>query len=59
MSRKKILDAVKKWGDEMLIDGYIYDVLTDGSFYAEDWLNKLEDADNEKELWTLVQNLFK
>lgn len=58
MERKKILDAIKRWGDEMMIDPYIYDVLTDGSSYAKTWMNQLEDSENERELWDAVQTIF-
>lgn len=59
MTRKQILNKVREL-DNCGVFPYLYDVLTDGSVYSENWLNQLEDANisNEQELVGELETMF-
>lgn len=54
MTREKILKNIKDWGNSHVIDPYIYDILTDGSSYAENFMQQLTPAVDENDLLQLV-----
>ena len=59
MVREKVLKNIKELGDNHIIDPYIYDVLTDGSSYAETFMQQLQPAEDEQDLLQLIKVVFK
>lgn len=54
MTREKILQNIEDWGNNHIINPYIYDILTDGSEYAENFMQQLQSATDENDLLQLV-----
>lgn len=54
MTREKILQNIEDWGNNNIINPYIYDILTDGSEYAENFMQQLQSATDENDLLQLV-----
>lgn len=54
MTREKILQNIKNWSNSHVINPYIYDILTDGSEYAERFMQQLTPALDENDLLQLV-----
>lgn len=55
MTREKILHHVMEWGNSGEINPYIYDALTDGSSYAEGFMQQLQPAVDADDLLQLVK----
>lgn len=55
MTSEKILHHIKEWGNSGIINPYIYDILTDGSSYAEGFMQQLKPAVDEDDLLQLVR----
>lgn len=59
MDRKYILNKIKEWSEDYIIDPYAYDAITYNMEYAEShWLNEWEDAETDDELLSMVQTSF-
>ena len=59
MNRKHILEKIKEWGENYLIDPYAYDAISYDMDYAEKhWLGEWETAENDAELLEMVQSVF-
>lgn len=58
MKKAIIIETAKRLAKNYLIDPYIPDVLSDGSTYAEEFLDKLSVAENEDGLLKKIQEVM-
>lgn len=54
MKKAEIIEKAKNLAEHGLINPYILDVLSDGSTYANEFLEKLAVAENENHLERLI-----
>ena len=58
MKKEEVIKTAKSLAERHLIDPYIPDVLTDGSTYAEEFLEKLSVAENEDGLLRKIKEVM-
>lgn len=58
MKKAEIINRAKKLAEHGLIDPYIPDVLSDGSTYADGFLDKLSVAENDDSLERLINQVM-
>lgn len=58
MKKEVIIEKAKSFAERHLIDPYIPDVLSDGSSYADTFLDKLSVAETEDKLLEKIKEIM-